>query len=235
MVSIDERAAKAVGLNIGDPITVSVLGVELEARIASFRQINWDTLGFNYVLVFNPAALEPAPYTLAATIAAPLASEAGINRAVAANFPSATMVRVKDVISDVAKLLNQLALAIGAAGSIAVLAGVAVLVGAIAAARRTRSYDAVLLKMLGATRGQILCVQALEYAVLALLLSALALGLGAAAGWFVTTRIFQLGFTPDWVRVLATIGLGGFGTLLLGLLGGLPVLRARPAAALRAL
>jgi putative ABC transport system permease protein len=235
LVSIDERAAKAVGLKIGDPITISVLGVELEARIASFRQINWDTLGFNYVLVFNPAALEPAPYTLAATIAVPERAEAGVNRAIAGNFPSATMVRVKDVISDVAKLLNQLALAIGAAGSVAVLAGLAVLVGAVAAARRTRSYDAVLLKLLGATRGQILLVQVMEYVLLALILSALALVLGSAAGWFVMTRLFQLGFTPDWPRVLVTIGAGGFGTLALGLLGALPVLRVRPAAALRTL
>lgn len=235
LVSIDERAAKAVGLKIGDPITVSVLGVELEARIASFRQINWDTLGFNYVLVFNPAALEPAPYTLAATIAVPDRTEAAVNRLVAGNFPSATMVRVKDVISDVSKLLNQLALAIGAAGSVAVLAGIAVLVGAVAAARRTRSYDAVLLKLFGATRGQILFVQALEYAALALILSLLALLLGSAAGWFVTTRIFQLGFTPDWGHVLLTIAAGGLGTLAMGLLGSLPVLRVRPATALRTL
>ncbi len=235
LVSIDERAAKAAGLKLGDMLVVSILGVELEARIASFRQINWDTLGFNYVLVFNPAALEPAPYTLAATLAVPPRAEPAVNRVVAANFPSATMVRVKDVITDVSKLLNQLALAIGAAGSIAVLAGIAVLVGAVAAARRTRSYDAVLLKLLGATRGQILWLQALEYAFIALVLSGLALLLGSAAGWFVSTRIFQLGFTPDWGQVLATIALGGFGTLILGLVGSLPVLRARPAAALRTL
>jgi putative ABC transport system permease protein len=235
LVSMDAKAARAVGLKIGDRITVSVLGVDLEARIASLRDINWDTLGFNYVLVFNPAALEPAPYTLAATIAAPVAAEAGINRAVTADFPSVTMVRVKDVISDVGKLLRQLAQAIGAAGSVAVLAGIAVLVGAIAAARRARSYDAVLLKLLGASRTQILGVQAMEYGVLGLFLSAVALGLGSAASWVVTTRIFHLGWTPDWSQVILVVAAGGFGTLILGLIGALPVLRARPAEALRTL
>ena len=235
LVSIDERAAKAVGLKIGDPITVSVLGVEIAAQIASFRQINWDTLGFNYVLVFNPAALEPAPYTLAATIAVDAAAEPAINRAVAAGFPSATMVRVKDVISEVGRLLNQLAGAIAVAASVAVLAGVAVLTGAVAAARRTRSYDAVLMKLLGATRGQVLLVQAIEYTVLATLLSGIALVLGNAAGWVVTTQIFDLRWTPDWAVVLGTVAAGGVGTLAMGLLGTLPVLRARPAAALRTL
>lgn len=235
LVSIDEKAANAVGLKIGDSITVSVLGVEIEAKIASFREINWDTLGFNYVLVFDPATLEPAPYTLAATLAVPAARELAVNRAVSAAYPAVSMVRIKDVITQVSDLLNQLATAISIAASVAVLAGLAVLVGAIAAARRTRSYDAVLLKLLGATRGQVLSVQAIEYALLATLLSALALAIGSAAGWYVTTRIFNLDWSPDWGIVLATVAAGGFGTLVLGLIGALPVLAARPAAALREL
>ncbi len=235
LVSMDERAAKAVGLKVGDSITVSVLGVEMEAQIASLREVNWDTLGFNYVLVFNPAALEPAPYTLAATIAVKPAAEPAISRVITSDFPTVTMVRVKDVISEVGRLLNQLAAAIAASASVAVLAGIAVLIGAIAAARRTRSYDAVLLKLLGATRGQVLRVQAMEYAVLAAILSLVALALGSVAGWVVTTRIFDLDWTPDWPIVIGTVALGGLGTLFLGLLGALPVLRARPAEALRTL
>jgi putative ABC transport system permease protein len=81
----------------------------------------------------------------------------------------------------------------------------------------------------------VLIVQAMEYALLATLLSALALAIGSAAGWYVTTRIFNLDWSPDWGIVLATVAAGGFGTLILGLLGALPVLAARPAAALREL
>lgn len=235
LVSIDQEAAQAAGLKVGDSIVVSVLGVEVEARIASFREINWDTLGFNYVLVFDPASLQGAPFTYAATLAMPLAREAQVSRAVAANFPAVSMVRIKDVITQVGDLLNQLATAIAIAGSVAVLAGIAVLVGAIAAARRARSYDAVLMKLLGATRGQVLFVQAIEYAVLGGILSVLALVIGSSAGWYVTTRVFELDWTPDWAVVMATVGIGGFGTLLMGLIGALPVLRARPAAALREL
>lgn len=235
LVSIDQEAAKAAGLKIGDSIVVSVLGVEIEARIASLREINWDTLGFNYVLVFDPASLTGAPYTYAATLGMPLAREAAVSRQVAAAFPAVSMVRIKDVITQVSDLLNQLAMAIAIAGSVAILAGIAVLVGAIAAARRARSYDAVLLKLLGATRGQVLFVQAIEYAALGLILSVLALAIGSAAGWYVTTRVFELGWTPDWPVVIGTVAAGGFGTLVLGLLGALPVLRARPAVALRTL
>lgn len=235
LVSIDERAAKATGLKLGDRLTISVLGVEVEARIASFREINWDTLGFNFVLVFSPGTLETAPYTLAATVGDTTGAEPAISRAVARGFPAVSMIRIKDVVTQVGDLMRQLGSAIAIAASVAVLAGIAVLMGAVAAARRSRSYDAVLLKLLGASRIQILAVQAIEYAALSLILSAVALGVGGLAGWYAVTRIFELAWAPNWAVVLGTVALGGFGTLLLGLIGTLPVLSARPAAALREL
>ncbi|WP_219895207.1 ABC transporter permease [Aquisediminimonas profunda] len=235
LVSIDERAAKATGLKLGDRLTISVLGVEIEAKIASFREINWDTLGFNFVLVFSPGTLEAAPYTLAATIGTATKSEAAISRAVSNGFPSVSMIRVKDVVTQVGDLMRQLGSAIAVAASVAVLAGIAVLMGAVAAARRSRSYDAVLLKLLGATRFQVLTTQAIEYAILATILSLVALAIGSAAGWYVVTRIFELEWAPDLAIVIGTVAAGGVGTLVLALIGALPVLSARPSAALRAL
>ena len=235
LVSLDERAATAVGLKVGDKLTIGVLGTEIEATIASLREVNWDTMGFNFVLVFSPGSLDSAPYTLAATIASDASAEPAISRAVSQRFPAVSMIRVKEIITQVGDLLRQLNAAISVAASIAVLAGIAVLIGAIAAARRSRSYDAVLLKMLGATRRQVLAVQAMEYAALALILSLVALGIGSAAGWVAVTQVFELDWTPDWLRVIATVLTGGIGTLILGLIGALPVLSARPAAALRTL
>jgi putative ABC transport system permease protein len=235
LVSIDENAARAVGLTVGDKITISVLGVELEAEIASLRQISWDTMGFNFVLVFSPGSLEGAPYTLAATIATDAATEPSVSRAVTSAFPAVSMISVKDVITQVGTLLRQLGMAVAVASSVAVLAGIAVLIGAVAASRRTRTYDAVILKLLGATRAQVLGAQAIEYSILAMLLSLLALGIGGIAGWYVITQVFKLGWTPDWGYVMLTILAGGAGTLLIGLLGALPALAARPASALRAL
>ena len=57
------------------------------------------------------------------------------------------------------------------------------LIGALAASRRARVYDGVILKLLGASRGRILAAQALEFGALALILALLAFGLGGAAGW----------------------------------------------------
>jgi putative ABC transport system permease protein len=145
------------------------------------------------------------------------------------------MIRTRDVVSQVATIFEQLSTAIRAAASVTLAAGIAVLVGAIAASRRARLYDAVLLKLLGASRRQILAAQAIEYALLALVISGVALALGTAAGWYIVKEIFELGWAPDWPVVLGTLVLGAVGTLGIGLLGALPTLAARPAAALRTL
>jgi putative ABC transport system permease protein len=54
LVSIEDRAAEALGLKIGDAITVAVLGVEVPARIAALRTIDWGGLGLNFAIVFSP-------------------------------------------------------------------------------------------------------------------------------------------------------------------------------------
>jgi putative ABC transport system permease protein len=235
LVSLDVAAARAVGLEVGDSITVAVLGREIEARIASLREIDWDTMGFNFVIVFAPGTLESAPHSFMATLSMPEAEERPFARAVSRAFPSVSAIRVKEVVETASGMLSQLAVAVRAAASVAILAGIAVLVGALAASRRARTYDSVILKMLGATRPRILAAQAAEFAALALVVSLLALGLGSAAGWWVVVKIFELDWAPDWGTVAATLALGAAVTLILGLLGSLPALAARPARALRSL
>ena len=235
LVSMDAEAGRLLGLKIGDRLTVSALGVEIEARIASFREIDWDSLGFNFVLIFSPGTFDGAPFTYMATLDVPPARERAFNRAISAAFPSVSLIRVREVVESVAALLGQLSAAVAVAAAVVVASGIAVLVGAIAAARAQRLYDAVLLKLLGATRAQVLAAQAIEQALVAALLGVVALAVGTGAGWYVATRVLGLGFAPDWHVVALTVGGGASGTLLIGLVGALPALAARPAQALRSL
>jgi putative ABC transport system permease protein len=235
LVSLDEEAAKILELEVGDTIAVSVLGREMEARIASLRTINWDTMGFNYILVFPPSTLASAPHNLAATISGDEARQPALTRALLRTFPSVSIVDVGELISEVGTILNQMAAAILVAASVAVLAGIAVLIGAIAASRQARSYDSVIMKTLGATKWQILAAQSLEYGLLALILAAVSLVLGLTGAWFVIVQLFEFTWRPDWAIVLATLIAGTALTLGIALLGSLPLLKLRPAAALRTL
>lgn len=235
LVSVEQEVAKSLGLKIGDTLSVNVLGVEVQAKVASFRTVNWDNFGLNYVMVFSPGTFDAAPHNMVATVAVDNAAEAELARSIPRTFPSASLIAVRDVVSQVTLLLTQMSQAIAAAASIAILAGIAVLIGAIAASRERRVYDSVILKLLGATRRQILGAQAMEYAVLAAVLAVLALALGLIAARYVVVSLFEFTFAPDPLIVGATL-LGGAGlSFLIGIAGSWPLLSAKPAQALRSL
>jgi putative ABC transport system permease protein len=239
LLSVDAEQAKALGVGVGDSMTVSVLGREIEARVASLRKVNWGTMGFNYVLVFSPSTLVAAPHSLTATITMPQGGPQGnenrMTRVLLNAFPGASVIAVGEMIGQISGLLDQMSGAIIWAASITILAGVAVLIGAIAASRQARSYDSVILKTLGATRLQVLGTQALEYGLLAGMLALVSLALGTAAAWFVIVRVFAFHWAPDWGVVLGTLAGGALLTLGIGLAGSIPLMSVRPARALRQL
>lgn len=233
LVSVDAEQAALLGLEVGDTLTVAVLGVEITATIASLRQIDWDSLGFNFVIVFDPATLRDAPYTWMATVTPPASADAGFTGAISRAFPTVSVVRVKDVVEEVGALAMQLGTAVRIAASVAILAGIAVLVGALAAQSRARTYDNVVLKTLGATRRQLMAAAAMEYGGLGLLVAGLSLLLGALGAWVVVTQVLAFGWKPDWGVALLTVVAGAIVTLLLGLLGAWRTLGVRVARVLR--
>ena len=191
--------------------------------------------------MFSRGALEDTPHNLSAMIDLPdsaaSADEARgeLLRELVREFPSSSVIEVGDVLKQARTILEQVSLATLAAAAVAVLAGLAVLMGAIAAARAARMYDTVVLRVLGASRRQILGMQLAEYGLIALALALVALGLGSALGWVIITQLFEFEWLPDWGEVLAVLGLGLVMVLAFALGGSLPLLRAKPAQALREL
>ncbi|KWV90724.1 ABC transporter permease [Erythrobacter sp. YT30] len=239
LVSIDKQLADAANLGVGDYLTIGLLGTEREARIANVREIDWESMGFNFTMVFSRGAIADAPHKLSATIDLPEAADATAQgellRELVRTLPSTSVIEVGDILIEARTLLQQVGLATLAAASVAVLAGLAVLMGAIAAARAARTYDTVVLRVLGASRRQILSLQLAEYGLIAALLALVALGLGSALGWVVITQMFEFDWLPDWGQVLAVLSLGLAMVLAFAIGGSLPLLRAKPAQALREL
>lgn len=239
LVSIDVELAKAAGLKVGDYITVGILGVERTARIANLREIDWESMGFNFILVFSRNAISDAPHNLVASIDlpddAPQAAKGRLLRGLVKELPSSSVIEVGGLLTEARTILEQVSLATLAAAGVTVLAGLAVLMGAIAAARAARTYDTVMLRVLGASRRQILLLQLAEYGLLAGLLALVALALGGGLAWVVITQLFEFDWLPDWGQVLSVLGLGVGLVLAFALAGSLPLLRAKPARALREL
>jgi putative ABC transport system permease protein len=239
LVSLDEEIADGLGLKTGDALGVNVLGREITARIANLRRVNWRTLGINFVLVFSPNTFAGAPYTTLVTLAFPLgnssAEENAILRSTARDYPAITSIKVKDVLDAVSKMISQLAIAIRAASSVALIAAILVLAGAIAAGQRARAYDAVVLKTLGATRRRLLVAMLVEYALLGAVAALFGLIAGAAAAYVIVTRVMAFDFAWIWGQALGAASLALFFAVLLGLIGTLRVLGVQPAKMLRSL
>jgi len=143
------------------------------------------------------------------------------------------VVRVKETLAEVGRMLEALARGVSVASLVTILAGVLVLAGAIAAGHRARLYDAVVLKVLGATRAQLGAVYVMEYGLLGTLAGLAALGAGTVAAWAVSYFVLDIPFVFAANAVAFTIIGGALGTLVLGLAGGFAALSAKPARRLR--
>ncbi|WP_064696575.1 ABC transporter permease [Rhizobium aegyptiacum] len=223
LVSFSSEEAHELGLKIGDTVTVNVLGRNITAKIANLRRVEWESLSINFVMVFSPNTFRGAPHAWLATLTDPSstpAEDAAILKSVTNTYPTITSVRVKDAIDIVNRLVAQLATAIRAAASVALVASILVLAGALAAGNRARTHDAVVLKTLGATRAMLIRAFSYEYLILGLATAIFSLIAGAAAAWFIVARIMRLPstFLPDVAgltlvtALVLTVGIGLIGT-----------------------
>jgi putative ABC transport system permease protein len=237
LLSFEKKIADGLGLKLGDPVTVNVLGRNITSRIANMRTVDWQSLGINFVMVFSPHAFDGAPHTHLATLTFPNggtpAQEGAIVRAVAGPFPMVTAVRVKDALEAIAAIVANLVLAIRGASALTLLVAALVLGGALAAGHRHRVYDAVILKTLGATRLRLLAAYIIEYLLLGAATAMFGVLSGSLAGWLIVTELMHLPFAWLPLPALASAAGAVAVTVVLGLIGTYSALGQKPASVLR--
>jgi putative ABC transport system permease protein len=201
------------------------------------REVKWESLSLNFIMVFSPNTLRAAPHNLLATIrlppGTPQAVEAEMVRDLGRAYPSVTAVRVRDAIDQFTKIFAKVMIAVQVAGSVTLASGALVLAGALATAQRRRILEAVILKTIGARRRQILKAHAWEYALLAAIAAAVAIVLGSAIAWVAVARLMELDFAFSMNAVLTTILVAGTMIAVFGGLGTWAILRAPPTPFLR--
>lgn len=237
LVSFEAELAQKLDLKIGDQVTVNVLGRNLTARISNLREVKWESLALNFVMVFSPNTLAQAPHAMLATVTLPkgipLALEVHMARTLGQAYPAVTPIRVRDAIDAFNVVFAKIMTAVRVAGGVTLLSGALVLAGALATAQRKRILEAVILKTLGATRRRIMTAHLAEYLMLAAVTALFAVVLGGLAAWIAVAHVMEIEFSFSWVAVAQTLGLA---TALIAIFGGIGtwlVLRARPVPYLR--
>ncbi len=233
-ISFAAEEAEEMGLSLGDTLTINILGRDITATITSFREVDFSTGGIGFILTMNPAALAGAPHSFISTVYAEPQAEAAILRDLSNAYPNITAIRVRDAIDRVSDVLSGLAAATSYGAAATLLTGFLVLIGAAAAGEGARTYEAAVLKTLGASRRHILLSFALRSALLGAAAGLVALAAGIAGGWAVSSYVMHTDFTVIWPSAFAIIFGGIIATLLAGLAFAWRPLAARPAQVLRA-
>ncbi len=234
LMSFAAEEGAEMGLKLGDEMTVNILGRDLTATISSFREVAFENMGINFLILLDPAAMAGAPHTHIATVYGDAASEAPLLRAVAGAWPNVTAIRVREAVERVAEALDGISAATRWGAGVTLATGIVVLIGAAAAGERRRTYEAAVLKTLGATRARILWSFALRAALTGFAAGLVALAAGAAGGWAVTVFVMEGTFRFEPLSAIAIVAGGALASLAAGIAYALRPLAARPAQVLRA-
>lgn len=234
LISFGINEARDLGLQLGDRVTVNVLGRDLTGTIANFRELDFRTGGIGFLMSFNPAALQGAPHTHIVTVHATPEAEGAVLRDLSNAYPNVTAIRIREAVERVSEALTALAAATSYAALATLLTGFVVLIGAAAAGERARVFEAAVLKTIGATRAHILLSFALRSVLMGAAAGGVAIAAGALASWVVLTRVMELSYRFEPVSALVIVAGGVLATLLAGLVFALRPLAARPARILRA-
>ncbi len=233
-ISFAEEEALEMGLDLGDTLTINVLGRDITGEVTSFRNVSWEDAGIGFVLAMNESALAGAPHSWISTVYTEEEAEAQILRDLASAYPNITAIRIRDAIDQVIELVGGISAATRYGALITLVTGFLVLIGAAAAGERARTFESAVLKTLGASRRRIMTSFALRAALVGLAAGTVALGAGILGGWAVATYIMETGYTVIWSNALAIIGGGVMASLLAGLAFAWRPLAAKPAQVLRA-
>lgn len=232
-VSIEQDFAVDLGVGVGDTVTFNIQGVPLELLVSSIRTVEWERFSINFFLVVEPGVLDEAPRYRIASARLAATAELPLQDRLAATFPNVTMLRIREVLDKIIAVLRQLGFGVRLLGAFTVLAGIAILAGAVSAGAVRRGRQVALYKTLGMTRLQVVAVFTVEYALVGLVAGVLGTGGGVVLAWLVT----RFGFEIAWAWSPGVYALAVTTTILLSVLAGLAAstraLAVRPLAVLR--
>ncbi len=233
LVSVADDLRRLLGFKLGDEITFEIFGQPVSTRIASFRAYEWRRGGINFPYVLSPGALDGYPISHFGLLTAREGTLAALESDLVAAYPELVFLPIEEAIDAVRGLMDAVASAISTVGGVALVSGVLVLAGAVAAGRRQREADSIVAKVLGATRSDLVIAFLIEYGLVAGLAAVLAAILGVVGAWAFVSVVFQSAVLVDLLLIVLVVPLALLLTVGVGAAITWGALSSRPAAFLR--
>jgi putative ABC transport system permease protein len=235
-VSIEESIRDRFGIQVGDTMRFDVVGRTVSAKVVAVRHVEWrDSRAGGFMFVFRPGLLDRAPHGHIAFVRGPEtpAARAQLMSALAAGFPNVSVIDGREMLSALKAVVDNVTLAVTVVGTLVVVSGLLILVGAVAMTKFRRVYEAAILKTLGATRQIIATMLFLEYGVLGALAGVLGAAGAAGLTWALSRFAFEIPWRP--LPALLTLGVVASGVVVsvVGVAASWDVLQKKPLATLR--
>ena len=233
-ISFAAEQAEELGIGIGDSVTVNIMGREITGEITSLRNVDFSSAGIGFVIAMNPSALKAAPHSFIMTIYVSTEAETAVFNNLSSRFSNITLIKVRNVIERVSNLLSSIATA-SSYGALTTLAmGFLVLLGSAASGQSARSYDAAILKTLGATRKDLIISYIIRFSLVGATAGLVAIFFAVGGAWCITSLVLELPFKIIWDTALMIIIGGLIANLVAGLYFATQALKVKPANFLRA-
>lgn len=233
-VSIEQRYGKRNGIKIGDTLTFNVQGSIIPTIVGSMREVDWNRIQTNFLVVFPTGVLEKAPqfHVLMTHVPSPEKS-AHFQQAVVSQFPNISIIDLNLILKILDEILDKVGFVIRFIAAFSIITGLVVLISSVLISKYQRMQESVLLRTLGASRKQIFAITALEYFFLGALAAATGIILSMAGSWALAHYIFETTFTPRALPILIVFGSVCLLTVIIGLLNSRVVLQKPPLEILR--
>ena len=232
LLSVFDRLRDALGLKLGDTVEITIFGETVTATIANFRDYAWRSGSVNFGFVLSPGSVT-SPVSYLGLLKAEPGSERDLQQALVEAYPELIFLPVGEAISALSSILGAVTNAVAVIGGLAVVSGLFVLAGAMAAGRKQREADAVVMKVLGASRGDVVRAYIVEYGILGGLAALLAVALGMAGSWAFVTQILEVNWYADPLTIILVVLGAMLLTIAIGTLATWSALSVRPARFLR--
>ncbi len=234
-VSVEKGIADTLGVDVGDSLQFEIQGVPINTLVANLREVDWQRVQPNFFVVFPEGVLEQAPQFYAVVGRAPSSqASAQLQRAVLERFPNVSAIDLSLILSTLNAVLDRVASAMRFIAWFTLLTGFAVLASAVVGSRGHRVRESILLRTLGAARGQIFSSIVAEYVFTGAIASIAGAILGILASWGLSYYFFGTAISIAPLPVLAIVVAVTAATVVAGALGCLGVIRRPALEALRA-
>ena len=233
-ISVADNVARDANLKVGDEIVFNIQGVLMKTIVGSIRKVDWGSMKVNFSIVFPTGVLENAPkFNVITTYAANKESSAILQRDLVQNFPSVTILDLRQVFTIVEDIIDKVSWIINFMAFFSIITGLIVLIGSVRNSKYQRIKESVLLRTLGAKSKQIYQITAYEYIFLGLLGSFIGILLSLVSSQLLAVFLFKEPFVPSIIPFLVLVPGITFLVFIIGLSNLNTVLKSPPLEVLR--